>query len=198
MTDWTDNVSAVVSAIGLFAALYGLGLWREQLRGTSKHATALEAATEARTLAILFFESRAPMYMAWEFPERYHNTPRDERTDEVEAEAWAHAHETRWKIVYEQILKVAQLRGKVGAVLGDKAAEEMEKLARKAKMLSWWMSEDVKIKRAGRATVAGWNSQDHVRQVPLHVSVTDTQDDAFSTEFNAILATLLAELKRHT
>jgi hypothetical protein len=196
--NWAEGISAIASVLTLIAATWGLTLWRAQLRGTSKHTVAIEAATEVRALATAFFESRSPFYAAWEFPDDYNAIPDKERQPADDARAWAHVYQGRWAAVHTHMLTVARLRGKVGAVLGDDVAEQMEKLARKANLLTFWMNESLAQKRAGLEMVKGWASQDVVKATPGYVTVGEERDDKYSKEFLAILDPLLVKLKKHT
>jgi hypothetical protein len=114
------DVLTLLIQFGVFCvAAVALETWRRQLQGTTKHSVALRIATEIKQLTYLFFESRSPLFEAWEFSDAYNAMPRQDRTPDDEADAWAHAYLNRWKQLWPQVRKVARLRAKVGAALGD-------------------------------------------------------------------------------
>lgn len=194
---WAEGVSAIASVLTLLAAAWGLNLWRSQLRGTTKHGVAIEAATAALDLSTAFFDARAPLYMAWEFPDEYNAMTPSNRTPHDEAKAWAHVYQNRWKPLHERLVAVARLRAKVGAVLSKEIADELEKLAHTAGKLNFWWGEDLDQRRAGRAVVRQWMDQEMVKATPDYVTVGPERDDKFSKEFHGVLDPLLEKLKEY-
>jgi hypothetical protein len=192
---WIDFAGLVVNVATFALALFGISLWKSQLRGTSKHAVAIEIATEARMLSAIFFEARSPLYYGWEFKENA--PPASKLPAEDYADAWAHVYENRWKMLQAQITVLARLASKGGAVLGDEVATNMEDLARTAGVLSHWMSEALAQKRAGPEVVKLWSDQERVRATSSYVTAGPDKDDKFSKEFLGALNSLLGLLKSH-
>ena len=184
---------------GMFCvAIVALETWRRQLQGTTKHQVALEIATEVKALTYLFFEARSPWFEGWEFPDDYNLKPSRERTADDEVKAWEHVYNNRWKHLHPQILKVAQLRAKVGAVLGDNAADAAEKVARAAKKLEFWWGRDLEQKSAGADAVAARRDQNIVDEVRQSIVLADgTKNDKYSREFSSAADSLLALAQPH-
>jgi hypothetical protein len=197
LLDWLtpDWLSALTSVATLVVAVLALGTWREQLRGTASHATALDLATEVRALRNKFFEARSPLFEAWEFPSSYYEAPLP-RSSHQEAEAWRHVYGNRWKELWPQILKLADMRPRVGAVLGDAVAHRTENLARKARELRFWMDHSIEIYRAGEG-VAAWNDQAFVQRTRDSVVAGPDRDDTLSQEFTSIYNEIIEQLDEH-
>lgn len=183
----------ILIQLGTFAvAIVAVTTWQRQLKGTTTHSAAIKVASAAKTLSNLFFESRAPIFEAWEFPAAYHEMSKTERSDAAEAEAWKHAYNTRFQQLWPQVLKLAEMRGEIGAVLSDPVADAAERLARKAKELKYWMEHDLDLKRAGDDFVARVHDARYVARVRASVVAHDEQDDQLSREFIAAREKLLA------
>ena len=124
--EWVAALSALATAIFAWKALT---VWREEMRGGSKHAAAAEIAEAASLTRYYFYEARIPMYLVDEYPEPYHALKPEDR-DEVGA--WRHIFNNRYKGVHEQVLRLATLRAKAYALLGIEVASAVEALARQA------------------------------------------------------------------
>lgn len=182
----------------LCVAIVALTTWQRQLKGTAVHKVAATLATEVKALSYAFFESRSPLYEGWEFPAEYHALPPGAaRTDAQEADAWAHVYLNRWKALWPRVLRIAKLRAKIGAILGDDVADKAEQLARIARQLKFWMEHDVSQKRAGPEIVAHWD-QNFVQAVRRSVTLADgTRNDAYSQEFIQARESLLSLIRQH-
>jgi hypothetical protein len=182
-------VAALSAVATLGVAVFAFRSWREQLRGKSKYDTAAEIAEAVRLLRYHFYDARSPLYEAWEFPVDYHKSMT--HTDAEEADAFQHIFNTRLKQLWPQYLKVATLRAKAGAVLGEEFATSIEKLARKVRWLEFFMKQKVAQLRAGPAIVAQWSDQDYVVRVDQSVVVDpDNHGDSYSVEFETMFAEL--------
>jgi hypothetical protein len=149
--DWVAALSALATFV---VALLAYRSWRSQLLGQSQHVAALRIAEAARLLKYHFYDARSPLHEAWEYPTEYH-AARD-RTPEVEADGLRHLYNGRLKLLWPSIMRIAKLRARASAVLGDDVANQMELLARKARELQFLMSQKVEQERAGPEIVAQW------------------------------------------
>jgi hypothetical protein len=192
---WIDFWSLILNAATLVLAGFGLFYWKAQLRGSSKHAVAIEVATEARTLEVLFFEARSRMYFGSEFKEGI--PPREQTHDDEYSAVWEHVYQNRWAFLHPQITTLARLSAKAGAVLGDEVASKMTDLSRLARSLSDWMSRDLEQKRTPPDVIRQWTDQAFVASVSAYVTASDTKDDKFSKSFLEKLQALLDALKPH-
>jgi hypothetical protein len=182
----------------LCVAIAALETWRRQLKGTTAHAAAVKVASEAKTLSNLFFEARSPMFKAWEFPASYYAEEPDAHSDDDEADAIKHVYNNRLQHVWPHIIKLAQMRGEIGAVLGDDVADAAEKLARIAEQLKSWMERDVELHRAGNDFVDRIHDKAYVARVRSSVVMEDnTPTDPFSLEFIRARDALLALVRPH-
>jgi hypothetical protein len=187
--EW-GNVAEWAAAFGAFAtaliAWLALRSWRDQLRGTSKHAAAAEIAEAARLTKYLFYDARNPFYDSGEFPPSYH-LRLEPRTDAEEAKAWAYVYRRRYRRLNKQILRLAILRAKAGALLSEESAAGLEDLARKARELRGFFQNKINQIRAGQQAVNQWRNQRWVKRVNEAVKLEPPNDhsDPYSLEFEA-------------
>lgn len=192
-----DFFTVMFQLIMSCTAIVALTTWQRQLKGTAAHGIAARLATEVKALSYAFFESRSPLYEGWEFPPEYYAVTGRARTNDEEASAWEHVYTTRWKELWPRVLRLAKLRAKVGALLGDDVADAAETFARIAKQLKFWMEHDISQKRAGPEIVAHWD-QNFAARVRQSVSLTDgTRNDAYSREFIVARDRVLSMLRIH-
>jgi hypothetical protein len=178
MAEWVTALAAVATAI---IAGIALSAWRDQVRGTSRHQAASEIAEAALLMKYHFYDARSPFYGAWEFPPAYHSN--SNRTRDDEADGWAFVFQKRWDHLSPEILKLATLRAKAGAVLNDDCAVALGELASKARELSNFFGERVGQYRAGPNIVAQWTDQDWVKRVKKSVEKIPDESDPYTEEF---------------
>ena len=183
-----ESVSAAVGAAATVAAaviaLVAVRQWRSQLKGTTKHETAMQVLEAARLFSYLFYDARNPFYAIAEFPAASRATRI--RSDPEMASDWAHVFQGRWGLVDPQLIELARLRAKAGAVLGDEVADLIEKLARKGRELHGFFQDRVEQFRVGEAVVAGWPDQHWVERVRQSVEANpdkSARNDRYSVEF---------------
>ena len=196
--DWglaADWITALTSAGVLFIAYLALGTWRDEVRGAAKLAASHEIMAAARALRYAFYAARSPGVDAWEFPETSRMRPANETTDEDRADDYAHVFTARRKEMWPALLAVVDLRAKAGVLFGDAAADSVERLAKAARRLQFYMDEYVAILRAGDS-VRQWTDQDHVKLTKQVVWVHDERDDRLSTDFEAALKAVDAGVTR--
>lgn len=186
-------LTTIVGMAGVWIAWEALSTWKQQLRGTTKHQCALELGVAVRTLEHQFFEARSPMYEGWEFPTEYYQKPRNERTAEEEAKAWMHVYNNRWKEVWPHVKALADMRAKIGTILGDEVMVDAEALARCARQLQNWMQHDAAAKMAAFDERA-YASEEFTREAHQHVTVMPERNDKYSREFLALRNKVLAHL----
>jgi hypothetical protein len=191
VAEWVAGIAAVATAIIAWAALRS---WRDQMRGTSRHAAAAEIAETARLTKYHFYDARSPLYEQWEFPPDYDVLTQHGRDDE--AKAWAHLFTNRFRGLAEQVNRLATLRAKAGALLNEECAAALEELARKARSLRYMFQQKVEHRRVGPDIVAQWPDQAWVKQVDQSVEVNpQNHTDAFSIDFEARYAALMSLVK---
>jgi hypothetical protein len=179
--EWVGTVAEVATAV---IALVALLTWRRNLLGATKFRVAHEVLEEARLLRYFFYDARNPLIDPSEFPPGYHNVVPNERTSVQQAAGYARVYNRRYKMVRRQILVVARLRARAGALFGDDLPKRMEELARKAGSLRTFMQEYVAQIRAGENIAAQWSNQDWNARVRESVKVDpDNHTDPFSLEF---------------
>lgn len=185
--EWVSAAAAVATAV---IALKALLAWRDQVRGSSKHAAAAEILEAARLTRYHFYDARNAFYVTSEFPASY-NQVSGERSRQEEVDGWAHVYAARWNLLGPQILRLATLRAKAGAVLSEDCADALEAMARKARELHNLFQERIGQIRAGPAIVAQWPDQDWVQRVTNSVQVIrGDHTDPYSLEFEATFAAL--------
>lgn len=114
----------------------------------------------------------------------YHNVVPNERTNMQEAAGYARVYNRRYNMVRRQILVLARLRARAGALFGDELSKRMEELVRKAGSLRAFMQEYVAQIRAGENVAAQWPNQDWNARARDSVTVDpDNHTDPFSLEF---------------
>lgn len=204
---WIEALAAVATAI---IAGIALRTWRTPLRGTTRHNAAAEILEQARLFRYLFYDARNPIYWAGEFPPGYHEKSREDQAarrrldvdadvgSEIEADGFAYVFDARWKLLEPQILQLAQLRAKAGAVLSEDVAQAIDGLARKGRELHNYMSQMVEQYRVGRGIVRQWGDQNWVQRVKAGVKVDDTKNpqDAYSLELEEKFNKLAELLRR--
>lgn len=199
-TNWgsvADWVGVGVSAMTLLIAWKALASWKAQLHGTKRHETAHEIAMAARALRYAFYESRSPFIDAWEFPESYRQRRVGERpTRDQEAAEFAHAYQARLQSLWPYIRKCVELRAKAGAVFGDDCAQDLEKLAKKAREFEFIVAEYVEQLRVGPEIVKLWTDQKWVGRVKESIKTSSERDDPFSGEFEDAMRCLIAHIER--
>jgi hypothetical protein len=197
--NWADVATAIGTGITALATIalavtgiYVAATWQKNLRGTTKHQTAADVLEQARLFRNLFYEARSPWHDAGEFPSEYYTVSGPGRTPSQEADGWAFLYRNRWARVGHQMAKLAELRARAGAVLGEEAAQALEGLARKGRELHDFMRHRVEQIRVGEAIVSQWPNQDWVEQVKdgVDLKAPDKRDDAYSKEFEEKLAKL--------
>jgi hypothetical protein len=126
---WADCITAIGTAVGALAtvvtagiAWYAAATWRKSLRHASRHDVAKDVLEEARLFRYLLYDARNPFYGAGEFSPSYHATRSEERSAAEEARGYAYIYEARWKLIEPQMLVLATLRARAGAVLDEDVA----------------------------------------------------------------------------
>jgi hypothetical protein len=173
--DWglvADWITALTSAGVLYIAYVALGTWRHEVRGSAKLAASHEIVAAARALRYAFYAARSPLVEGWEFPE----TSRARAPNETTAEDYAHVFAARRRDMWPALRSVVDLRAKAGTVFGDAAADSVERLAKVARRLQFYMDEYVAIQRAGES-VKQWTDQEHVKLTKQVVWVHEQRDD---------------------
>jgi hypothetical protein len=193
--EWVGTVAEVATAM---IALVALLTWRRNLRGATKFRVAHKVLEEARLLRYFFYDARNPFIDPGEFPPGYHNVVPNERTSAQEADGYAYVYTRRYKMVRRQILIVARLRARAGALFGDDLPKRMEELARRAGALRTLMQEYVAQIRAGENIAAQWPNQDWNARVRESVTVDpDNHTDRFSREFEEKFEAVEDVLKKY-
>jgi hypothetical protein len=147
--DWLTFFAAAATALFAWKALSS---WRRQLEGQTRHGVALEIASAARSLRYAFYDARSPLLLAAEFPESYRTRRMGERpTRDKEASEHAFVYQNRLKALWPYIRDCAKLRPKAGITFGDKCADALEALAKKARELEFIAQEHVEQMRVGCA-----------------------------------------------
>jgi hypothetical protein len=185
MAEWVTAIAAVATAI---IAGIALSAWRDQVRGTSRHQAAAEIAEAALLMKYHFYDARSPFYGAWEFPPAYHSN--SNRTSNDEAAGWAFVFQKRWDHLSPEILRLATLRAKAGAILSDDCAAALGELAKKARELNNCFGDRVEQIRVGANIVAQWTDQDWVKRVKKSVEKVPEESDPYTEEFEQKVKTL--------
>jgi hypothetical protein len=180
------NIAEWVAALGSIAtaviAGMALNAWRDQIRGTSRHQAAAEIAEAALLMKYHFYDARGAFYGSWEFPPAYHSNSNRTRADE--ANGWAFVYQKRWDHLSPEILRLATLRAKAGAVLSAECAVALGELAKKARELNNFFAERVEQIRVGPNIVSQWTDQDWVKKVEDSVEAApDNPTDSYTLEF---------------
>ena len=188
---WTDCVTSIGTAIGAFGTVVTAGVawyiaatWRQSLSHSTAHDVATKVLEDARLFRYLFYDARNPFYGAGEFPAVYSAT-RD-RTAEGEAFGWMIVYQHRWKLIEPQVLELAKLRARAGAVLGEDVATAIEQLAKKGRELQNFMDQRVEQIRSGPEIVAMWPDQAWIERVQQSLVANPdpgARDDTYSGEF---------------
>lgn len=175
--EWVAAAAAVATAV---IAAVALSTWRDQMRGTSRHAAAAEIAEAAQLLKYHFYEARSAWVDAGEFPAGYSTGG----TPTQEAEAWAYVLQNRYDLLKPQILRLATLRAKAGALLSEETAEALGALARKASELHNFFRHRIEQIRVGPNIVSMWDQQ-WVQKVNYSWQLgLQGQTDPYSLEFD--------------
>jgi len=203
---WTDYTTAIGTAVGAVAtavtagiAWYAAATWRKTLSHASQHDVAREVLEAARLFRYLFYDARNPLYTPPELPADYYTVSGDARSPTQEARGWAHVYEGRWKLLEPQLLELARLRARAGAVLGDEVADAIESLAKKGRELHGFFQDRVEQIRSGEAIVSQWADQDWVKRVNEALTADPdrrTRDDRYSREFEDKFRALEALVSR--
>ncbi len=180
LAEWVSAAAAIATAAIAFKALLA---WRDQMRGASKHVAAAEILEAARLMRYHFYDARNAMYVPSEFPASYYQVS-GQRSRQEETDGWAHVYGARWALLSPQILHLATLRAKAGAVLSEDCADALEALARKARELHGFFQDRVEQIKVGPSIVAQWTNQDWVKRVKESVEVIPgDHTDPYSLEF---------------
>lgn len=191
--NWADAMTAIGTAVTAIVAIYAAATWQRNMREATRHETAANVLEQARLFRYLFYDARNPLYLEGEFPADYHSVPSEQRNDALKARAWAHVYENRWKLLEPQMLKLATVRARAGAVLGDDVAEAIEQLAKKGRQLQGYFQNRVEQIREGDELVALYPDQNWVKRVKRSVRANvepATRDDDYSKEFEEKFAAL--------
>jgi len=195
VADWA-NVS--ISFLTLVLGVFAVRMWRVQLRGGTKHQAAHEIAEAARMLRYAFYDARSPFFSAGEFPPSYRQRAMGTvATNDEQAAEYRHAFKNRLKELWVHLMKLANLRPRAGAAIGDPAANAVERLAKVARQLEFYMSERVEQYRVGPEIVAHWSDQAFVAKVNAGITADSEREDAYSREFEEAFTALLDTLKLH-
>jgi hypothetical protein len=151
---WTDCVTALGTAVTAIVAVYAAVTWQRNLRQATKHETAANVLEQARLFRYLFYDARNPLYQGGEFPPDYYAKSDRDRTNAEQARAWTFVFRNRWKLLEPQVLALAKLRARAGAVLGDNIAQAIEDLAKSGRELHLLMEHRVEQIREGRNSSA--------------------------------------------
>lgn len=193
VAEWIGASAAVATA---FIAWLALTAWRGQMRGTSRHLAAAEILEAAQLMKFYFYDARNPLYVASEFPAGYHQLVNP--NNNAQASAWAYIYKGRWALLEPQILRLATLRAKAGALLGDECAAALEELAKKARQLHGYFQEKVVQFRSGPNIVALWPDQKWVQLVNDSVQANPQQPtDKYSLEFEEKFEALKRLIQPH-
>jgi hypothetical protein len=178
--EWVAAAGSIVTAVIAGMALYS---WRDQMRGTSRHAAAAEIAEAAQLIRYHFYGARNAFIDISEFPRGY--SSQTNPSNSAKADAYAHVFNNRYSLLGEQIVRLATLRAKAGALLSEESAAALEELARKGRELHNFYQERVEQLRVGPGTVSQWPDQNWVKRVKESVEVYPEHTDAYSLEFEA-------------
>lgn len=195
VADWLTAIGTVATAA---VAWWAFLSWRKPLRSASQHAAAEEIAEAVRLLWHHLYDARSPWIAAGEYPREYYEKDRHSRSNQDEARGLAHVYDERWKILWPQILRIATLRAKAGALLDDEVEKGLEALAKCADGLHDSFSWAVKFERDGRELVAQYSDQTWVARVRAAVAVDrDKRDDVYSKEFEEAYGKVVKSLKKY-
>lgn len=191
IAEWVAALAALATA-GI--AGWALRSWQDQVRGTSRHTAAAEIAEAAQLTRYHFYDARNPMIFTPEFPASYHQS--NQRSRKEEADGYAHVYDGRWKLLGPQILRLATLRAKAGALLSEDCAKALEELARKARELHNFFGHQIEQIRVGPDIVSQWPDQRWVQKVKGAIEVNpDDHSDPYSLEFETKFDTLRKSLE---
>jgi hypothetical protein len=179
--EWVAAVGSIATAIIAGMALYS---WRDQMRGASRHVAAAEIAEAARLMKYHFYDARNAFFDIAEFPPTYRTQP-SPRSNADEFTGWAHVFENRYSLLSAQIMRLANLRAKAGALLSEESAEALEAVARKGRELHGFFQERLEQIRVGPNIVSQWPDQNWVKRVKESFEVYPEHADAYSLEFEA-------------
>lgn len=183
--NWADVLTAVGTAILALTGVYATFTWRRNIRGATKHETATKVLEEARLFRYLFYDARSPLYLASEFPPWYHALK--DPSDTQISMAYACVYQNRWQPLSDQMIVLAKLRARAGALLGEQVATAIESLARKGRELHRFMEDRVDQYRDGEL-VKQRPDQDWIAHVKASVTAAadpKARDDRYSKEFDA-------------
>ena len=182
VAEWVTGLAALATVAIAWMALRS---WREQASGTSKHKAAAKIAEAARLMKYHFYDARNPIYDSVEFPAAYNLQQSTNRSPSENARGWAHAYDGRYRRLNRQILRLATLRAKAGALLSEECAARLEALARKARQLRQYFGNSVAQIKAGGEVVEQWD-QKWVERVKQSITANPMDhSDPYSLEFEA-------------
>jgi hypothetical protein len=182
LAEWVTGLAALATAAIAWMALRS---WRDQASGMSKHKAAAKIAEAALLMKYHFYDARNPMYDPVEFPAAYNLQKPASRGPLEKARGWAHAYDGRYRRLNRQILRLATLRAKAGALLSEECAAHLEALARKARLLREYFGHSVAQIKAGGEVVKQWD-QKWVERVKQSITANPMDhSDPYSLEFEA-------------
>jgi hypothetical protein len=187
LAEWVAAAAAVATAI---IAGMALSAWRDQMRGTSRHMAAAEIAEATALMKYHFYDARNAFYDIAEFPPSYRTQP-SPRSNADEFTGWAYVFQNRYSLLSAQILRLANLRAKAGALLSEECAEALEAFAKKGRELHGFFQDRLEQIRAGDNIVSQWSDQSWVQRVKDSCQViSDEHTDRYSLEFEEKLTVL--------
>lgn len=124
-----DLLTGIGAFIGAWAAIFGVDVWRRELRGKAHFETARALMRSIYRVRELVSMVRSPMVMGHEFPEDYRKELPNPSL-KAKGEGFAFVYQKRWELLAPALeeLGVNCLEAKV--VLGREVFEETEKFRR--------------------------------------------------------------------
>lgn len=192
LAEWVAAAGGVATAI---IAGVALSAWRDQIRGTSRHAAAAEIAEAAVLMKYHFYDARNAFFDIGEFPPTYRSQP-SPRSYADEFTGWAYVFENRYSMLSAQIMRLATLRAKAGALLSDESAAALEALAKKGRELHGFFQDRLEQIRVGPNIVSQWTDQNWVKRVNASFQVIpQDHTDPYSLEFEEKFKALMRLIK---
>jgi len=194
LAEWIGGIASLLTVV---VAVIALRSWRTQMRATTKHTAANEIGEAASLARYHFYNARNPLYLAAEFPDWYNGTEKRERSRDMEARAWVHVFNGRYRPLHERVLELAKLRAKAIVVFGKELATSLEKVARNACSLRVMFEDRVEQIKVGPEIVSQWSHQDWAQKVrkPVAVDTLQNPQDSFSLDFERDFQALMELLK---
>jgi len=113
-----ERVNIYISVCTLFIALYGLFIWRKQLKGTARFELARDILESIYRVKIGFSEVRNPFITSGEYPEKFRN--KNLLTQSEESECIQYVYTKRFEFLNKEFVELEFKFIKGLVLFGDK------------------------------------------------------------------------------